>query len=93
MEFYKMFGTISWGKITADEFVKFLLYPDLGNNEKLDLISDWVEANADNFKNADLIVSMFACFLAYIDATQLSSSAINKFLRRKSLFANNHDCR
>lgn len=76
-----------------EEVVRFLRMSDHSSDRKLQMISDWAEANTESFVKADSVIGAFTGFLRHIDAANLSHSAINRFLLGDDLFASNRDCR
>lgn len=78
---------------TEDEVGKFLHMSGHSSDRKLELISVWATSKSNVFKDKDSISIAFTRFLRYIDAVQLSHSAINNFMWSDSVFALNRNCR
>lgn len=76
-----------------DEVVGLLRTSVQSSDEKLEMVSVWAESNGEMLKTANSIFDVFTHILRHIDTTNISQSAITKFLIGKHLFALNPDCR
>lgn len=97
-EFYRMicsniFENNLLETFNEKEVLRFLRMSSDSNDRKLEMISVWGESNKDIFDKTDSILDIFTRFLRHIDATNLSRSAIDKFLLGDDLFGSNHNCR